>query len=122
MRVVDRCAHGNGLDEVGGLAEHRAQFAGLTVVTRVLFTAGRGPRVDDLLLVLCDHAGKVEGDRTRRARTTGTRRALLLVYLETARTAAVAGGSGSVLELEVVEIGLYVRDIDLAASFADLGA
>ena len=45
-----------------------------------------------------------------------------MVDLETASTVAVAGGSSGVLELEVVEIGLNVRDIDLAASFADLGA
>ena len=71
MRVVDGCAHGDGLDEVGGFAEHRAKFTGLAVVTSVLFTAGSGPRVDYLLLVLSDHAGKVEGDGARRAGTTG---------------------------------------------------
>ena len=72
MRVVDSCTNGDGLDEVGGLAEHCAKFAGLAVVASVLLAAGRGPRVDDLLLVLGDHAGKVEGDGARRAGTTGT--------------------------------------------------
>ena len=72
MRVVDGCAYGDGLNEVGGLAEHCAKFAGLAVVASVLLAAGRGPRVDDLLLVLSDHAGKVEGDGARRAGTTGT--------------------------------------------------
>ena len=72
MRVVDSCTNGDGLDEVGGLAEHCAKFAGLAVVASVLLAAGRGPRVDDLLLVLSDHAGKVERDGARRAGATGT--------------------------------------------------
>ena len=45
-----------------------------------------------------------------------------MVDFETASAIAVTSGSSGVLELEVVEIGLNVRDIDLAASFADLGA